>query len=132
MTYQVVMSLWMHTSGQEPSDLQSFYADNVVEESTAAFLGRARDLREQAGLPTEEYPLNSDSTDLDRELYNDFLTTSFGKNAVSMSAVPQFGKQLTRVDVSSSSSGVEGGYNMEFFYDPLPPDESDESAGTED
>lgn len=132
MVYQIVMSLWVHTSRQEPKDLKSFYADNVEEESTVAFLERARHRREQEGLPTEQYSLNRDSTGWERELFVDLMkNTSFGKSAAGMRGVPQFGKQLTRVDVGPSSSNEEGDYSMEFFFEPLPPDEFDESAEPE-
>ena len=129
---QIVVSPWVHTFGQEPKDLKSFCAENVEEESTVAFLERARVRREQEGLPTEQYSLNRDSTGWETELFVDFMkNTSFGKSAAGMRGAPQFGKQLTRVDVGPSSNKEEGDYSMEFFYNPLPPDEFDGSAETE-
>ena len=129
---QIVVSPWVHTFGQEPKDLKSFYADKVEEESTVAFLERARVRREQVGLRIEQYSLNRDFTGWERELFVDFMkNTSFGKGAAGIRGGPQFGKQLTCVGVGPSSNNEEGDYSMEFFYNPLPPDELDGSAETE-
>lgn len=126
--YEVEMSLFVHKSGKNPSDLRAVHAENVSEEGTMAVLARTRENREKANrenegkegwtpLDLDSYSVNRSSAGADKEAFDDFMENSaFGKSATKMTDnTPGFNKQVTHIEVGPGAGGDEDS-NVGFFF----------------
>lgn len=109
--WEVELSLFVHQSGQKPSDLRGISYSSVEEPNTAPVIARIAERRGQ-----DSFTVDRDSADpLDQADFADFQAALLGRSTQRLLTDAPVGKQVTSVEVAPGSGGGDD-FDLNFFF----------------
>jgi len=96
--WEIEMSLFIHNSGMQPTDLNAVYAEQVSEKRSVTVIA---DARKQKGIEDEEpFEVSKDSDGIDKEIFDNIMNEAgFGRSMQDLLRKVPVGKEVQEIHV---------------------------------